>query len=225
MRTKEYIKEINRYSERVSKENEQKVDNLILKLRFANIKAKEAEEFSYHCIDAILESEEKGVSIKEVLGTDDLEGLCDEFIKETKSEYSLWEKVYYYINYIPMIILIFMGIFEMLVGTIINHFAKTAVFSINIPVTASMLLDTILVIIFIIAFMYNIDRVLQALTENDKKKQRLCLVMLWIVFAFIIVMFVVSKSLFRQVLFHVNFIVFILIIGGICIMQHIFENR
>lgn len=227
MKSRDYIKGINKYSEKLSDENKERVEDMVIKLRYSHIKEKDAEEFSYHCVDTILEAEERGLNIKDTLGTDDLEGLSDEFIKETRSGYSTWEKIYCYINYLPMTILIFTGIFEMLVGTVIKNFGSTASFSFDIPFTLSMLVDTLIAVACVIFCVSHMPQFYTSLStvKSASKSVNKYIIMMWFTFATTIAIFVVSKLFLTQVLFHINFFIFIIIIGAICIVVHVVDNK
>lgn len=224
MRTKDYIKEINQYIKQLSVENEEKFSEILLKIRFSDINAHDAEEFSHHCLDIFLQAEKAQIPVETLLNTDDLNSFCNEYIEETKSGYSFFEKLYWRVNTIPMILFIFLGIWEILIGYLIEAWIKKeSLFS--VPFTLSMLADTLLVIIIVNFLIKKSYYFYTAFNSEDKKKDRFATFLLWFGFCFMTGLFVASKLIFTQVLFYMNYLIFMSVLGGICAFQHIFENR
>ena len=224
MHTKQYIEEINKYSRQLSKENQVKFDQILLKIRFSPINDHDAEEFSHHCLDLFLQAEKNQTPIEDVLGKSNLDDFCNDFIEETQSGYSYFQKLYWRINMLPMILFLFTGIFEMLVGYLVRAWIKQETF-LTIPFTLSMLVDT-LIVIFITAVMINkTNYFYRIFTGDDKRKDRLVTFILWLVFCAITGLFVVSKLFLPQILFTVNYLVFMGTLGTIWVVQHLVENR
>lgn len=224
MRTKQYIKEINKYSCNLSDENKEKFDELLIKIRFSNINDHDAEEFSHHCLDLFLQAEQDNVPIEDVLNTTDINSFCDNFIKETKSEYSIWQKIYAYFKNIPMIIFIFTGVFEILVGYLIKAWIrKETLFT--VPFTLSMLANTILVILFIYILFAKAPSMYIIFNSDDKKKDRIATFILWLFCCALVGLFVLSKLFLTTVLFNVNYLIFMGVLGAIMLIQHLFEKR
>lgn len=224
MRTNQYIKEINKFSQQLSEDNQSKLNKIVLKLRFSKIEDKQAEEFGHHCLDLFLQAEEEQKTIEEIIGTTDIEKFCDEFIKETKENYSVFEKLYLRIKYLPLVLLIFTGIFEMFVGTMVRNLLDSG-FSLSIPITISIIVDTVIAYIFLHVFLSKINIIFEILNENNAKQNRMLNVLLLIFYMIMIGIFVLSKLFLRTVLFHINFLVFMIIVGAVCIAQYYFDEH
>lgn len=224
MKTKQYIEEINQFSQQLSEDNQAKLGKIVVRLRFSSVEEKQAEEFSHHCMDMFLQAEQEGRPVEELLGTDNLEKFCNEFITSAKTEYSPLQKIYLKIKYIPLLLLIFTGIFEMFIGTIVSNWPKTG-FSLTIPVTVSMLLDTVVAGIALHFLVSRMNVVYEIMDENDPGKNKILNILLGAFFIGVIVIFVISKLLFKQTLFTVSFPIFMLIVGAICIAQYFLEER
>lgn len=224
MRTKQYIKEINKYRENLSKENQDKFDEILLKIRFSNICNHDAEEFSHHCLDLFLQAEKEQIPIEDVLNTHDINTFCNDFIEETKRGYSPLQKLYWRIGNLPFILFLFTGIWEMLIGYLIKAWVqKQTLFM--VPVTLSMVVDFILVMIlvdFLLNQSYFFHRIFNG---TDKRKDRIATVCLWLGFCMLTALFVLSKLYLNYVLFHVNYFIFMAALGLLCLLQLFFENR
>lgn len=224
MHTKQYIEEINKYSRQLSKENQEKFDQILLKIRFSTINDHDAEEFSHHCLDLFLQAEKNQTPIEEVLGTRDLDDFCNDFIEETKSGYSYFQKLYWRVNMLPMILFLFTGVFEMLLGYLVRAWIKQDTF-LTVPFTLSMLIDTLVVIIITAVMIKKTNYFYRIFNGNDKRKDRLVTFYLWLGSCAITGLFVVSKLFLPQILFTVNYLVFMGVLGTIWFVQHLVENR
>lgn len=224
MRTKQYIKEINKYSATLSKENQDKFNEILLKLRFAKIDNYEAEEFSHHCLDLFLQAEETNTPVEELLATDDINAFCEEFIFESQSGYSFLKKLYCKINYLPMILFIFTGIFEMLIGYLLKAWVHKQAL-LTVPVTLSMAVNT-LIAICVTYILFNKTYYLYKIFNcGDKKKDRLATIMLWLAFCMLTAIFILTKLFLPQVLFSLNYLIFMSVLGVVLIIQHLLNNR
>ncbi len=224
MKTKQYIKEVNKFINKLSKENEEKFENILFKIRFSNINDHDAEEFIHHCLDLFLQAEEKGIDVEEVLGNSDINSFCDEFISETIEGYSILEKVYWKISKLPIILIIFTGVFEMFVGQLIDSWVnKITLFTVS--VTVSMLVNTIIVIILTNYLLSKIQYMYNIFNGEDKKKDRKITFLLWIGFCIITAIFVLTKLFLTNVLFEVNYLIFMGILITIYLIQYFFENK
>lgn len=224
MRTKQYIKEINKYRPNLSTENQEKFDEILLKIRFSNICNHDAEEFSHHCLDLFLQAELEKTPIEEVLNTTDLNAFCNDFIEETTRGYSFFQKLYWRMSNLPMIVFLFTGIFEMLSGYLIKAWVnKQALFT--VPVTISMIVNLLFVIIVIDYLIHHSYYFYNIFNGTDKKKDRIATICLWLGFCGLIGLFVLSKLFLGHILFYVNYLIFMGILGVFCILQMLFENR
>lgn len=224
MRTKQYIKEINQYRVNLSTENQEKFDEILLKIRFSNINNHNAEEFSHHCLDLFLQAEKQQIPIEEVLNTSDLDAFCNDFIEETKSSYTNLQKLYWRFSNIPIIIFLFTGIWEMLIGYLLKAwFHKQSAFA--VPVTVSMLVNTLLVIILVDVLINRAYYFFCSFSGNDKRKSRIATFFLWLGFCTLTALFVLSKLYLSNILFSVNYLIFMGVLGCIIFIQMLFENR
>lgn len=223
MKTKQYIKEVNKFSSKLSEENEKKFDNILFRVRFSKINDHDAEEFIHHCLDLFLQAEERGVEVEEILGNNDIDSFCDEFIEETMNGYSTIEKVYWRVSKLPIVLLIFTGIFEMLVGYLIKAWLNgSRVFT--VPVTVSMIVNTLIAIV-VTSYLLSKTARLDKLFSSDRKTDVKITILLWLFFCGIIAAFVLSKLFLTKVLFEVNYLIFMGTLIIICSAQSLFENR
>lgn len=224
MRTKQYIQEINQYSSKLSKENQEKFDRILLKIRFSKIEEHDAEDFSHHCLDLFLQAEKENISIEEMLHAKNLEEFCNNFIQETREGYSFWHRMYCNIKYLPMILFLFTGIFEMLIGCLLKEWIKNGI-GVFIPVTVSMLINTIVTIGIIEFFFIKAPSFYEIFNGADKRKNRIVTVVLYIISVGVIGVFVLMDLLFSQTLFTMNYFIFMGIVGGIWLLQDRIERR
>ncbi|MCI1964914.1 MAG: hypothetical protein LKJ17_02070 [Oscillospiraceae bacterium] len=224
MRTKQYIKEMNQYSAALSRENQKKFDQILLTLRFAPVNNHDAEEFSHHCLDLFLQAEKENKPVEEVLNTNDMDELCNSFINESKNGYSWLEKMYWQINYLPLVLFIFTGIWEMLAGFLVKEWF-TGHATAAVPVTVSLCVDTVFAMA-IIAFLFRKAHSFYNIFNGaDKRKDRLATLALFLGSYAVIGLFVVSQLVFTQILFYVNYAAFMGTLAAIIIVQHFIENK
>lgn len=222
MRKKQYIKEINRYKRKLSKENQERFDIILLKIRYADVSDQDAEEFLHHSLDLFLQAEEEKVPVEQVLNTNDLDAFCRDFIDETKRGYSVWEKFYWQIHHFPLIILIFAGFWEMLAGYLFKDWFQGQM-TLSVPVTVSMIVNTLLVLV--LAKIILQEKVLLMLDVDDPKISKKVTVFIWLGFCLLTGAFVLSKLFLGQVVFTANFLGFVGVFGGICLLQWFVEGK
>ncbi|WP_244834486.1 hypothetical protein [Clostridium sp. BJN0001] len=224
MRTNDYVKEINKYSSILSEENNDKFSYLLLKLRFAPINNKDAEEFSSHVLDIFIQSQKENKKVEELLNTENIDVFANEFIEQSRKDYSIFEKIYFKINYIPLLLLIFTGIFEMLVGYLIKAWInKETLFT--VPVTVSNILDILIAFFVLNFFLKNAYHFYKVFNSSDKKKNKIYTVGLYVFFISLTGIFVLSQLFLNYVVFKLNYLIFMGVLIVICIIQHIFENK
>lgn len=224
MRTKQYIKEINKFSSKLTKENQEKFDKILLKIRYSKINDNEAEEFSHHCLDLFLQAEEQNVDIENILGTTDLDSFCEEFINESWNNYSSWKKLYWKLSKIPLMLFVFTGIFEMLNGELIKSwFSGDLTFSVN--VTISMVVNTLLTLLLASYLLSKTPKFYKILNSNNKKEDRKLTLCLWLLFCTLIGIFVLTKLYLNISLFKINYLAFMGILLIILLIQYFYENK
>jgi DNA-binding ferritin-like protein (Dps family) len=209
MKTSQLIKEMNEYSVNLTQEHRTLFEEILLKIRFSKLYEKDAEEFSHHCLNLFLQAEVEGRDVAEVLGTGDADNFCREYIEEVRNGYSLSKKALLSAQLIPMVIGIFTGVWEMLVGYLVPAWVRQKGLVLDVPVTVSMAVDTLLVLVLVQLALNHIPGMASVLTVGSKKEERkltFALIGGWII---ITGFFVVSKLMLGQVLFSVNFAVFI----------------
>jgi DNA-binding ferritin-like protein (Dps family) len=222
MRKNQYIKEINQYKNKLKKENQERFDEILLSLRYADINDQDAEEFTHHCLDLFLQAECEGIPIEEMLNTSDLDAFCQEFIKETKRGYSVWQKLYWQVNFIPIILLLFTAVWEMFAGYLLGEWAHGQM-TLSVPVTISMVVDTLLVIVLVKVILQK--RVLAVLDAENTKKDKKGTIALFLGFCLMTGIFLLSKFFLSHVLFHVNFLAFLGVVAVTYLLQWIVEGK
>ena len=122
-----------------------------------------------------------------------------------------------------MILFLFTGIWEMFIGYLIKAWVnKQTLFT--VPVTMSMVVDTFITIAVIRVLFKNCYYFYTVFNGDDKRKDRIATFLLWLGFCALTGVFVVSKLFLTQVLFSVNYLIFMGIIGAIWFLQYLFEN-
>lgn len=105
-KTKSLIKQLNKASENLSKENKIIFSDIVVYIRMSNIKIKDAEEFLQQILDSFLNAEEQGVSIENMLGTSDIKHYCEEIVTTYKSTYNYLSLCSDYVMHTGSIIII-----------------------------------------------------------------------------------------------------------------------
>jgi hypothetical protein len=225
MKPNELIKEMNEYSSKLSEENQALFDEIMLKIRFSRLQEQDAEEFNHHCLSLFLQAEKEGKDIRIVLGTDDIDKFCNEYIEEVRGNYSLLKKIILVVTKITIVMGIFTGIWEMLFGYLIPLWIKEKVISFAVPVTVSMIIDTIIAFLAINLAIKTLPKASWILNHGSKKEDRKWTLRMYIVFVCTIGIFVISKLLFKQALFNINLFIYIIGDGVFYLLLKLLENK
>lgn len=211
MKTKKLIKEMASYSEKLAEGNREKFDDILLTIRYSNISEQDAEEFSYHCLNLFLQAEQENVDIKTILGTDDMDAFCNEYIEQVHSSYNLLKKSLLAIRYIPMLLLIFTGFFEMLIGVLLPLWIKQKELTFIVPVTLYMIIDCFVLFVITNFMLRYFGKISFDLNYGTKKQDRKWTLVIFFGYLLTLAFFVVSRLYLSQILFHVHFILFLLV--------------
>ncbi|MBL4932226.1 hypothetical protein [Clostridium paridis] len=225
MKTNDLIKEMNEYGPKLNEENQALFDEIKLKIRFSKLQEQDAEEFNHHCLSLFLQAEKEGKDIKTVLGTDNIDEFCNEYIREVRDNYSLLKKIVLVSTKIAIVMGAFTGVWEMLFGYLIPLWIKEKVISFAVPVTVSMIIDTIIAFLVISLAIKTLPKASWILNHGTKKEDRKWTLKMYIVFFCTIWIFVVSKLLFRQVLFDINLFIYIIGVGAFYLILKVLENK
>ncbi|MEA4987479.1 MAG: hypothetical protein VB095_05420 [Anaerovorax sp.] len=211
MKTKKLVKEMACYSEKLTEANRILFEEILLTVRYSNIDERDAEEFSHHCLNLFLQAEQEGVDIKTILGTNDINAFCNDYVKQVYESYSLAKKAILKLLYIPRILLIFTGFFGMLLSILLPIWIKERAVTFDVAVTLSLTLNSILAIGIVYTALRYLGKFALKLNDPIKKQEKKWDFIIWGGYSFAVAFFVLSGLYLRQVLFHVNFILFLLI--------------
>lgn len=211
-RIKSLIKQLNETSEKLSKENKEIFDEIVVYVRTSNIKTSDTEEFLQQILDSFLNAEKRGVTIKEVLGTSDIKEYCKEIVNTYKSSYNLLSRLNEYILFLGIIIIIFplMNFIFQNSSSIIQNGIDTFTFSLN--VNLAIIIQVILIALLVPVVMAYVQRsCFKRPTKSDKIKEFLvlCLINILIILVFVLCSKFLSNSL------SININIFIILIVGL----------
>lgn len=223
MKTKQYIDEIIAYEDKLSEENREKFDIILFKIRFAHMDEHDGAEFLYHCMDLFLEAEKNEIPPEEMLGTYNLERFCEDYIRESRKDYSFFKRIYWEISYIPLVLFVYLGIFEM--GPELLQYWAEYGFSWKVRVNTGMIINTLMVLMVVNILLFKAQIIYMKLNSTDKTENRKCIFALWLLFTFFVILFVLVKSFMSVYMFQMNYFLFIGVLLFICILQHILENK
>ncbi len=211
MKRRKLIKETAYYSEKLTAENQKLFEKILLTIRYSRLSETDAEGFSHHCLNLFLQAEKEGVPVKTVLGTDDLDDFCADYIEQVYGAYSLPKKLLLKLYYIPEILFLFTGLFGMLLNLLIPSWIEYRKFTFDVGVPLSLVTNSILAIGVVSLVLHFMDRWILSWEELKKAQKRKWLFLLWGGNALIIGIFVLSIFYLNQIVFHVNFLVFLLV--------------
>lgn len=135
---------------------------------------------------------------------------------------NIFKKVYEKVSMIPITLLVFAGIYEMFIGDLIRGVINGNV-SWMIPVTQSMIIDTVITLLVIYFLMNGFPKSYKMLSNNKNTKWISTLILLMFVLTAII-LFIVGQLFLGKTLFYLNYLVFMGILFILCILQKIIEN-
>lgn len=192
-KTKELIKNLNKAEEKLSPENKEIFDGVVLYFRSSNIKTKDIEEFLQQLLDSFLMAQNENKTIEKVLGTDDIKSYCKEIVDTFKSTYGKFDLVWQHIMYSGLVLSILFGTFfvtDTITNVIIDHANE---FTFNMDITIENLVQVpIVVIMEIVAFAY----MKHSAFKKSSKKDYL---VLWLIFMCIISGWVVLDRFITKV--------------------------
>ncbi|BCN30338.1 hypothetical protein bsdtb5_16330 [Anaeromicropila herbilytica] len=227
MKTRQIIKEMNVYRENLSEANRALFDKILLKVRFSKIRERDAEEFSYYCLDLFLQAEKENRSVEEVMGTNDVNQFCDDYISGIRENYNIYERMYLKIKYVPMILFIFVGIWELLISYMIPNIIAGNSVSLDTPITLALVIEFI-VVMFIteIAMKYAAKISWELNHQNTRHTQMKYFFIIFGIYLLFVFGFVGIKLLFAKIiLFHLNFVFFISTVAMIMLIQDYYDNK
>jgi DNA-binding ferritin-like protein (Dps family) len=225
MKTKQLIQEMNKYSENLSNENKELFDKILLKIRFSNISEQDAEEFSHHCLNLLLQAEKEDLTVEQVLGMKDVDAFCNEYIADVRGNYGFFKKVLIGIRILPLVLIIFVGLWEMLISCLLPIWIKQKSFILTVPVTLSMIIDTVFTLLLTWVALRYASRISWDLNHGTKKQDHKWTFIIFIFYLLTIGFFVISKLYFKQILFNIHFLLFIVICAIIYVVQDSAEHK
>ena len=113
------IKQLNKTSEKLTKENKEIFYEIVVYVRASNIKTRDSEEFLQQILDSFINAENRGVTIEEMLGTSDIKGYCKDIVTTYKSSYNFISRLGEYITDLGMII-VMSSLFNFVSQTLIS---------------------------------------------------------------------------------------------------------
>ncbi|MCI8668707.1 MAG: hypothetical protein HFI34_04180 [Lachnospiraceae bacterium] len=223
MKSKQYINDMVKREEALSEENREKFDILLLKIRFAHMDEKDGEEFLNSCMDVFSEAEQKGILPEELLGTCNLEEFTENFIRKCRNGYSFLKRIYWEISYIPLVLLLYLGVFEM--GPEMVQYWREYGFSQLVRVNTGMLINTLIVLMLINLLLSRLPALYIKINSTDKAENRKCFFQLWLLLVFFIFVSVIVKRFMSVYMFQINYFIFLGVLLILCILQNILEQR
>lgn len=211
MKRRKLMKEMARYSNELTEENHKLFDKILLTIRFSNLSETDAEEFSHHCLNLFLQAQQEGIPVKRILGTEDIDAFCEEYIEQVYGSYSLLKKILLKVSYIPMILLLFTGFFGMFVNILLPVWIAQKAFTFHVAIPLSLVINTIFAIVVVYAVVNKLDQWLLAWDDMEKKQKRKWTFYLWAGNVLVIATFVLSGFYLRQILFQINVLLFSLV--------------
>lgn len=222
MKEKQYLKEILKYEEQLSEENREKFDIILFKIRFAHIDEKDGAEFLYRCMDLFLKAQENQMPPEEMLGTYDLKQFCERYIQECRSKYSFLKRIYWEMFYIPIVLLIYLGIFEM--GLEMIQYGREYGFTYDVRVNTGMIINTMIVLMAVNLLLSNLQWIYLKFNSTNKIENRKCFFACWLLMLLFILVSLLVKQHMQVYMFQMNYFIFIGVLMSICVLQRIMEN-
>lgn len=211
-KTSSLIKQLNESAEKLSLENKEIFDDIVVYMRTSNIKIRDMEEFLQQILDSFLNAEKQGVSIESMLGTTDIKHYCEEIVSTYKSSYNYLSLCSEYIMYTGMFIVILSFINYILQNftAFMRHDADK--FSFYLTFDLGLVSQFLLIGLLVSAIMTWVKKGLFKEASKDSKIKEFFI--LWILSVlFICIMVVLSLFIGEMILFKLN--IFIVLIIGI----------
>lgn len=223
MKSKEYINDVMKREEELSEQNREKFDIILLKIRFAHMDEKDGAEFLNRCMDVFFEAEQKGMLPEELLGICDLEAFSENFIRECRNGYSFLKRVYWEISYIPLVLLFYLGIFEM--GPEMIQYWREYGFTQAVRLNTGMLINTLMVLMLINLLLSRLPALYIKINSTDRAENRKSFLLLWLLLVFFLFASVLVKRFMSVYMFQINYFIFLGVLLIVCILQNILEQK
>ena len=188
-KTKSLIKQLNKASEKLNKENREIFTSISIYVRFSNIKVNDSEEFLQQILDSFLNAENRNVSIEEVLGTSSIKDYCREIVNTYKSSYNFISLLSQYVMFVGQFFIIsslITFVDDNIFSIIVDKFDFfTLSFNIN-----EVILRTILMCLFVPIVIYFIkNSCIKKTTKSDFFKAILIILLLSMVLTFMLLLY------------------------------------
>ena len=212
IKTSTLIKQLNKSAKNLSEENKKIFDDIIIYMRFSNIKIRDTEEFLQQILDSFLNAEKQGVSIESMLGTSDIKQYCEEIVITYKSSYNYRSLCSEYILFAGILITVFsiinyiMQNFTIFIKQDIDNYTFYLNFDLEVLFQLSLIIP-----IFIAVYAYFRKSCFKDTTKYGKLKE---LFILWILNVLLICIMVAFSLLVNKIIvFRINIII-VLIVGS-----------
>jgi hypothetical protein len=174
-------------------------------------------------LDLILEGEQIGKTAEEMLGTENLEGFCKEFINETRKGYSLIKRIYLEISYIPIVLLMFFGVFQM-GEEWLTHCIEYG-FDWNVRIDTGMVITTVFVLIIVKLLLTRTDIFYQIFESKCKKEHNKGLLLMIVSILLVATITILTKIYMAVYMFSINYFFALGMLALICVVQNVWENK
>ncbi|MBW9173108.1 DUF1129 domain-containing protein [Clostridium estertheticum] len=211
IKTSALIKQLNKSAKNLSIENKKIFDDIILYIRFSNIKTRDAEEFLQQILDSFLNAQKQGVSIEYMLGTPDIKHYCEEIVRAYKSSYNYLSLFSEYVMSTGIIIIMFSIINYIIQNFTIfwRHDIDKLTFYLNFD--SGLIFQLLLIVpLFIAVYAYFRKSCFKVTTKRGQIKEFFILWVLAVLLICIMVAFLMFVG--KIILFRLN-IILVLIVG------------
>jgi len=131
-------------------------------------------------------------------------------------------KIYEKISIVPITLLIFVGVYQICIGGLLGEIFNGHV-SWILSVTQSMIIDTLIVLIIMYFLINGLPKNYKRLRDNSKTKGIASFLLLTCV-GIAIILFIIGQLFLNQVVFRINYILFMAVLIILCVLQKKVDN-
>ena len=131
-------------------------------------------------------------------------------------------KIYEKISIVPITLLIFVGVYQICIGGLLGEIFNGHV-SWILSVTQSMIIDTLIVLIIMYFLINGLPKNYKKLRDNSKTKGIASFLLLTCV-GIAIILFIIGQLFLNQVVFRINYILFMAVLIILCVLQKKVDN-
>jgi len=204
--------------------NQKVMDQILIGLRFSFLCRQDKLMLARRILQRLREGEKRGLYAEATLETKDICRFVESQIQSVWDAYPLSLRIYQHTRLIPLILLCFTSLFDMLCSSLLPLWAAGS-FSFTVPFTLSMLVNALLTVTYVLVLQQSAFRIHMARESREKQNVRMANLVFWLGSCLLLCLLVISRNFFTPVLGYLSWCDFTLALLLIMAIQQFYEMK